>query len=66
MSLGNDIIFCPLCEGEKGHKECPICKGHGRTYTWVAEHYEKYGVTSIHDWLEKLDDRVSKNEVNKK
>lgn len=39
MSIGNDILLCPLCEGERGCKECPICEGEGRTFTWKVESY---------------------------
>ena len=39
MSIGNDITLCPLCHGEKGRKECPICEGEGITFTWKVDEY---------------------------
>ena len=41
MSLGNDITLCPLCHGERGCKECPICEGEGLTFTWKVDEYNK-------------------------
>lgn len=38
MSIGNDMVLCPLCQGERGH-ECPLCKGEGRTFTWKVDEY---------------------------
>ncbi|MCK4329785.1 hypothetical protein KAX02_08070 [candidate division WOR-3 bacterium] len=41
MSLGNDIILCPVCEGKRCNKGCEYCKGEGRTTTFVVDYVDK-------------------------
>ena len=41
MSLGNDILLCPLCDGRIGGLGCPLCKGTGLAFTWDIEEYWK-------------------------
>ena len=41
MSLGNDMILCPVCEGKKGDNECEYCKGEGITTTFVVDYVDK-------------------------
>ena len=41
MSLGNDFVLCPVCKGERGHKECEYCKGEGRTTTFRVDYIDK-------------------------
>ena len=41
MSLGNDIVLCPLCDGKLGHLGCPLCKGTGLAFSWDVDEYNK-------------------------
>ena len=48
MSIGNDIVLCPVCEGERGCEECPICEGEGRTFMWIIRQYEEKGLIPVY------------------
>ena len=46
MSLGNDIVLCPLCDDRAGGLgcplcKCPLCKGTGLAFTWDVDAYWK-------------------------
>ena len=41
MSIGNDIVLCPLCDGRAGGLGCPLCKGTGLAFTWDVYAYWK-------------------------
>ena len=41
MSIGNDIVLCPVCKGKRGNKQCEYCKGEGRTTTFMIDYIDK-------------------------
>ena len=41
MSIGNDIVLCPMCDGAGGDMDCSICEGEGITFTWKVDEYNE-------------------------
>ena len=41
MSIGNDMVLCPVCNGKRGNNGCEYCKGEGRTTTFKVDYVDK-------------------------
>lgn len=41
MSLDNDFVLCPVCEGNRCDDDCEYCHGEGRTTTFRINYIDK-------------------------